>query len=95
MNVFAAEWDVGDVAVSMLWMFVLILWVYLVLRIFGDILRSDDLSGLAKAAWTVAVVGFPYAGVLAYLAVRGDRIGARMLTTTPPPGFGTGSDDRE
>jgi uncharacterized protein with PQ loop repeat len=82
--VLATEWNVADIALSMLWISVLVLWIFLVLRIFGDIMRSDDLSGLAKAALTVAVIAFPYAGVLIYLVVRGDHIGARMATWTLP-----------
>jgi uncharacterized protein with PQ loop repeat len=83
-DVLATEWNVGDVALSMLWISVLALWIFLVLRIFGDIMRSGDLSGLAKATWTVAVIAFPYAGVLIYLVVHGDNIGSRMATWTIP-----------
>lgn len=75
---FAAEFDVGDVAVSLLWFAILALWVLLALRIFGDVMRSDDLSGLAKAGWTFLVVVFPYIGVLSYLYVRGDKVGPRL-----------------
>jgi hypothetical protein len=48
--------------------------------IFGDIIRSHDLSGWAKALWAIAIVVLPFLGVIAYLVVRGDSIGARMAS---------------
>jgi hypothetical protein len=36
--------------------------------------RSDDLSGVGKAAWVVLLVVLPYLGVLVYLIARGGRM---------------------
>ena len=51
--------------------FVLVAWVGCLFLMFRDIFRSDDLSGVAKAAWTVLVFVVPFLGVLVYLVVRG------------------------
>ena len=51
--------------------FVLVAWVGCLFLMFRDIFRSDDLSGVAKAAWTVLVFAVPFLGVLLYLVVRG------------------------
>ncbi len=93
---FAAEFDVGDVALAMLWFSILALWLILALRIFGDILRSDDLSGLAKAGWTFLVFGLPYVGVLSYLYFRGDKIGSRLgaMVLPDPAGEEQGVDEK-
>jgi len=42
--------------------------------VFTDIFRSDDLSGWAKALWTVFVIVLPYLGVFVYLIARGRKM---------------------
>jgi Phospholipase_D-nuclease N-terminal len=66
-----AEWQVGQVFWSMVWLSLFFLWIWVVITVFADIIRSPDLSNLAKAVWTVFVVFFPVVGVVAYLIVRG------------------------
>ncbi len=56
---------------TMLWLFLWILWIFLLIRVITDVFRSDDLSGGAKALWTLFLIILPYIGVLAYLIVRG------------------------
>jgi hypothetical protein len=69
---FAAEFGTGQVFLSMLYF---VIWIWLLIAIFGDILRSDDLSGWAKAAWSVFVIVLPFLGVFAYLIARGHKMG--------------------
>ena len=40
-----AEFGTGQVFWSMLWFFLFFLWIWLLIMIFGDIFRSDDLGG--------------------------------------------------
>jgi hypothetical protein len=47
--------------------------------VFADIFRSHDMGGFAKALWTLFVIFLPVAGVLAYLIVRGHKIGEHRL----------------
>ena len=42
--------------------------------VFGDIFRSPDLSGWAKALWTIFVIIVPYLGVFVYLIARGGKM---------------------
>ena len=51
----------------------------LIFSIFGDIIRSDDLGGAAKAIWSIFIIFLPYLGVFAYLIVRGGSMGERQL----------------
>jgi len=73
----AAEWGVGEVLWSMFWFFLFVLWIWLVIIVFADILRSD-LSGLGKMAWTIAIIFLPYLGVFLYLLVHGDGMRHRI-----------------
>ncbi len=51
--------------------FLFFVWIWLLIVIFGDIFRSRDLSGLAKAVWVVFVIVIPFVGILVYLITRG------------------------
>ena len=56
---------------SMLWFFVWIMWLMLLFRVIGDIFRSHDMGGGAKALWLFVVIVMPFLGVFIYLIVRG------------------------
>jgi ABC-type transport system involved in cytochrome bd biosynthesis fused ATPase/permease subunit len=72
---FAAEFGTGQVFLSMLYFFLFIIWIWLLISIFSDIIRSEDLSGWAKAAWSIFVIVLPYLGVFVYLIARGHKMG--------------------
>lgn len=76
---FAADFGTGEVFLSMLWFFLFILWIWLVITIFADILRSPDLSGWSKAAWSIFVILLPFLGIFAYLIARGGQMGERAV----------------
>jgi hypothetical protein len=58
----------------MLWFFLFFIWIWLLITIFADIFRSDDLSGWGKALWTIFVIIVPFLGVLVYLIARGKKM---------------------
>jgi hypothetical protein len=70
----AWEYTVGEAFWTMLWFFLFFIWIWLLITVFADIFRSHDLSGWAKALWTVFVVFLPYLGVLVYLIARGKNM---------------------
>ncbi|MBZ5737103.1 SHOCT domain-containing protein [Nocardioides mangrovi] len=72
------EYSPGDVFLSMLWFFLFFIWIWLLITVFADIFRSDDLSGWSKALWTVFVIVLPYLGVFVYLIARGHKMGGHM-----------------
>ncbi|HKH06909.1 MAG TPA: PLDc N-terminal domain-containing protein [Acidimicrobiales bacterium] len=74
-----AEWQVGQVFWSVLWFTLFFLWVWTVIMVFIDVFRSRDLSGWAKALWTLFIIFLPVLGVLAYLIARGHKIGEHQL----------------
>jgi hypothetical protein len=69
------EYSPGDVFFSMLWFFLFFIWIWLLISVFSDVFRSDDLSGWGKALWTLFVIVLPYLGVLVYLIARGKKMG--------------------
>jgi hypothetical protein len=74
MSALAADFGTGQVFLSMMYFFLFFIWIWLLITVFGDIFRSDDLSGWAKAFWTIFVVVLPYLGVFVYLIARGNKM---------------------
>jgi hypothetical protein len=72
--VLAAEFGTGQVLWDMLWFFLFLIWIWLLIVIFTDIFRSRDLSGWAKALWTIFVIVLPFLGVFVYLIARGPKM---------------------
>ena len=75
----AWEFGNGDVFLSMLWFFLFFIWIWLLIAVFSDIFRSDDLSGWGKGLWTVFVIVLPYLGVFVYLIARGKKMGEHAV----------------
>ena len=73
-----AEFGTGQVFWSFLWFFIFIIWIYLLIFIFSDIFRSDDLSGWGKALWVILIIFLPYIGIFAYLIARGGKMAERQ-----------------
>jgi hypothetical protein len=69
--------NLGDIFVSMLYFALFFIWIWMLVVIFGDIFRSDDLGGGGKALWCILIIIFPYLGVFVYLIVRGRSMGER------------------
>ena len=60
-----------DVLWSIFIFFLLIAWIWVLIGVITDVFRSDDLNGLAKGLWVLAIIIVPWLGVLAYLIIRG------------------------
>jgi TRAP-type mannitol/chloroaromatic compound transport system permease small subunit len=52
-----------------------LLWVYC----FINVMRRKDLSGVAKVAWLVVIVVFPYFGAILYLVLRSTAVGWKQM----------------
>jgi hypothetical protein len=63
-----------DAFLTMFWLFIWILWIFLLFRIIMDIFRSHDLSGWGKAGWLIFVILLPFLGVFVYLIARGHHM---------------------
>lgn len=48
------------------WVLVLSMFV----RVFADIWRRDDLTGVTKAAWVLLLIVLPFVGILIYVIAR-------------------------
>jgi hypothetical protein len=73
----ASSYPLLDIFWTMFEVFIFFIWIMLLLNIFGDIFRSHDLSGGAKAMWSLFVIILPLLGSLIYLLVRGGSMHER------------------
>ena len=73
----AADYPFLDVLWSMVVFFAFVIWIWLLITVFGDIFRRHDLSGWGKAAWTVFVIVLPYLGVFIYLIAHSKGMAER------------------
>jgi len=69
----------GDVLLWFFEIFLFVVWFSLLMRVFGDLFRDRETSGVIKALWVVLVLLFPFGGVLAYLILRGGGMTARTV----------------
>lgn len=72
-----ATWQVGEVFWSLLWFTLFFIWIWLLMAVFADIFRSQDLGGVSKALWSFFVIVLPYLGVFVYLIARGQSMSDR------------------
>ena len=68
-----------DLVASIFWFMLLFTWISMLITIFGDLFRDHELSGWAKALWTLFLVVVPWLGALVYLIARGRSINERAL----------------
>lgn len=74
-----AGFGTGEVLWSLLWLFMFIIYFWLLITIFSDLIRDHEMSGWGKAAWVFAVIVFNWIGILIYLIVRGQGMSERAL----------------
>ena len=74
-----ADFGSGQVFWSMLWFFMFFIWIWLLITVFGDIFRSHDMGGGAKAIWVIFVIFLPYLGAFVYLIARGHKMSEHAM----------------
>jgi hypothetical protein len=73
----ASSYPLLNVFWTFLWFFCLVLWFWLLFRVFADLFRRDDIGGWGKAGWTIFVIFLPFLGVFTYLIVEGRAMADR------------------
>lgn len=74
-----ADISFGDVVWSMFIFFFFIIFLWMIFGIIADIFRSDDLSGVSKALWCIAIIVVPWLAIFIYLIARGKGMSERAL----------------
>jgi hypothetical protein len=73
----AADYPFLDVLWTIIIFFCWVIWIWIVITVFIDVFRRDDIGGWHKAAWVVFVIILPFLGVLVYLIAQHDGMRQR------------------
>ena len=73
------DYPLLDVMWSMVVFFSWILWIWLLIAVYTDMFRRQDIGGGAKAAWVIFSLLIPFIGVFAYLITQGRGMGERRM----------------
>jgi hypothetical protein len=74
---FEGGFSFSNFLADVLTVFVFVVWFWLLITVFSDLLRRQDMSGWAKALWVIVLIALPYLGVFAYLISQGKGMAER------------------
>jgi hypothetical protein len=74
-----AEFTLGDALLTVVEIFLFVLYFWILITIFGDLFRDHQLSGWAKAGWVLFLFVVPFLGMLIYLIARGQGMRDRAV----------------
>ena len=77
MIVADSSYPLGGALVTMTVFFGWFLWIWLLITVYMDLFRRDDVGGWAKAGWVIFTLLVPFLGVFAYLIVHGKSMADR------------------
>ncbi len=72
-----ADYTLGDALLTVLEIFFLVLFFWILITIIGDLFRDHEMSGWGKAGWIIVLVLIPFLGALIYLIARGEGMRER------------------
>ncbi len=74
-----AAYELGDGLLTVLSIFFLIIWIWILIFILTDLFRDHELSGWAKAIWLLFLVFLTPITALVYLIARGGGMRDRAI----------------
>ena len=74
-----ASYSFGQGLLTVLAIFFLVIWIWILILIISDLFRDHEESGWFKAIWLIALVFLPFITALIYLIVRGPGMQKRAI----------------
>ena len=74
-----ADYSLGDALLTVLEIFFLVIWVWILITIMIDLFRDHEVSGWWKAVWVFFLIVIPFLTALVYLIVRGHGMRERAI----------------
>jgi NADH:ubiquinone oxidoreductase subunit 6 (subunit J) len=79
MTIPFADYSLGDALLTVLEIFFLVIWVWILITIMIDLFRDHEVSGWWKAVWVFFLIFVPFLTALLYLIVRGKGMRERAI----------------
>jgi hypothetical protein len=74
---FEGGFSFSNFLVNVLVIFLFVVWFWLLISVFSDLFRRQDVSGWGKAFWVIFLILIPFLAVLVYLISQGRGMEAR------------------
>src|SRR5262245_29017698 len=79
MSLPIADYDLGDALLTVLAIFFMVIWIWILITVLIDLFRDRDLSGWWKAVWVFFLIFVPFLAVFVYLIARGGGMRQRAI----------------
>ena len=79
MTPILADYSLGDALLTVLSIFFIVIWIWILITVLIDLFRDHELSGWWKAVWVFFLVFLPVITVLIYLIARGNGMRDRAI----------------
>src|SRR3954465_4579213 len=79
MTIPIADYTLGDALLTVLEIFFLVIWIWILITIMIDLFRDHELSGWWKAVWVFFLIFGPFITAFIYLIVRGKGMRERAI----------------
>ena len=73
------DYPLLEVFWTMLIFFAFFVWIWLLITVFSDLFRRNDISGWLKVAWIIFIIVLPYLGVFVYLIAQHKGMTERVI----------------
>jgi hypothetical protein len=74
-----AEYTLGHALLTVLSIFFLVIFIWILITIISDLFRDQETSGVKKAVWVFFLIFLPFITALIYLIARGDGMRERAV----------------
>jgi hypothetical protein len=74
-----AEYELGDGLITVVAIFFLVIWFWILVTIISDLFRDHELSGWWKAGWVFLLLVIPFLTMFVYLIARGNGMRDRSI----------------
>ena len=74
---FEGGYTYSNFLAQMVGIFLFVVWFWLLIVVFGDLFRRQDISGWGKALWVIGLLIFSYLGLFVYLITQGRGMAER------------------
>lgn len=79
IHLLTADFSLGDALLTVLEIFLLVAWFWILIAILSDLFSDHTMSGWGKAGWVVLLLVLPFLGAFIYLIARGGTMHERAL----------------